>query len=130
MNEVRNFSWSETADVYNFLLFQILNIFSPVDSLNTISDTPSHGTGSTWEDSDLAHVAVLLLDELEEGGHVRSAKVIDGLETSEHGAVTEALEVVLTDVEHGGPQVKLVEELSDKNMHFEHVRNIFTLHVS
>ena len=32
--------------------------------------------------------------------------------------------------QHCCPQVKLVEELSNKNMHFEHVRNIFTLHVS
>ena len=73
---------------------------------------------------------MLLLDELEEGGHVRSTKVIDGLETSEHGAVAEALEVVLTDVEHGGPQVELVEELGDEDVHLQDVGDVFPLHVS
>ena len=73
---------------------------------------------------------MLLLDELEEGGHVRSTKVIDGLETSEHGAVTEALEVVLTDVEHGGPQVELVEELGDEDVHLQHVGHVLPLHIS
>jgi hypothetical protein len=41
---------------------------------------------------------VLLLDELEEGGHVRPAEVVDGLQTGEHAAAVQALEVVLTDV--------------------------------
>ena len=41
---------------------------------------------------------MFLLDELEEGGHVGPAEVVDGLQTSEHGAVRETLEVVLADV--------------------------------
>ena len=40
---------------------------------------------------------------LEEGWHVRSAKMVDGLQSSEHGSPTQTLEVILTDVEHGGP---------------------------
>jgi hypothetical protein len=41
---------------------------------------------------------VLLLDELEEGGHVRPAEVVDGLQTGEHAAAVQALEVVLANV--------------------------------
>jgi len=44
------------------------------------------------------YVAVLLLDELEEGWHVRTAEVVDGLQAGEHAAAVEALEVVLADV--------------------------------
>ena len=73
----------------------------PVDSLDPVGDTPGHGARPAGEHSHLAHVAVLLLDKLEEGGHVRPTKVVDGLESSEHGAMTQTLEMVLTDVEHG-----------------------------
>jgi len=44
------------------------------------------------------YIAVLLLDELEEGGHVRPAEVVDGLQTGEHAAAVQALEVVLANV--------------------------------
>ena len=40
---------------------------------------------------------------LEEGWHVGSAKMVDGLQSSEHGSPTQTLEVILTDVEHRGP---------------------------
>ncbi len=41
---------------------------------------------------------MLLLDELEEGGHVRPAEVVDGLQTGKHAAAVQALEVVLANV--------------------------------
>ena len=33
------------------------------------------------------HVAVLLLDKFKEGGHVRPAEVVDGLQPREHAAL-------------------------------------------
>ena len=41
---------------------------------------------------------MFLLDELEEGGHVRSAEMVDGLQAGEHAAAVETLEVVLANV--------------------------------
>ncbi len=72
---------------------------------------------------------MLFLHKLEEGGHVGPPKVVDGLEAGEHGALGEALEVVLADVEHGGAQVKLVEELGDEDVHLEHIGHVLALHV-
>ena len=37
--------------------------------------------------------------------------------------------MILTDVEHCGPQVELVEELSDEDVHLQHVGHVFPLHV-
>ena len=82
------------------------------------------------EDADLADVAVLLLDEFEEGRHVGPAKVIDGLEAGEHAALGDALEVVLADVEHRRPQIEFVEELGDEDVHFQHVGHVLALHVA
>jgi len=53
---------------------------------------------STAENPDLTHVAVFLLNELEERGHVGSTKVIDGLQPREHGLLGQALEVILTNI--------------------------------
>lgn len=39
-----------------------------------------------------------MLDELEEGGHVGPAEVVDGAQPREHAPVRDALEVVLADV--------------------------------
>jgi len=41
---------------------------------------------------------VLLLDELQEAGHVRATEMIDRLKTREYGGLRQPLEVVLTDV--------------------------------
>jgi len=41
---------------------------------------------------------VFLLDELEEGGHVRPAKVVDSPQPGEHTSAVEALKVVLDNV--------------------------------
>jgi len=110
MNEVRNFSRS-------------------INSLHSVCDTLGHHAGPTGEHPHLTHITVLLLNKLEEGWHVGSAEMVDGLQSSEHGSPAQTLEVVLADVEHRGPEVKLVEELGDENMHFKHIRNVFLLNV-
>ena len=40
------------------------------------------------------------------------------------------LEVILTDVQHSGTQVKLVEELSNEDVHLQHICHILLLHVA
>ena len=76
--------------------------------------------------------------------------MVDGLQSSEHGSPAQTLEVILADVEHRGPdqwevsivsvdqseascddlpEVKLVEELSDENVHLQHIGHIFSLNV-
>ena len=44
-----------------------------------------------------------ILRHLEEGGHVGSAEMVYGLQSSEHWSPAQTLEVVLADVEHRGP---------------------------
>ena len=39
------------------------------------------------------------------------------------------MEMILTDVEHCRPQVELVEELGDEDVHLQHVGHVFPLHV-
>ena len=41
---------------------------------------------------------MFLLDELEEGRHVRAANVVDGFEAREHAAAVETLEMIFADV--------------------------------
>ena len=45
-----------------------------------------------------AHIAVFPLDELEEGDHVGTAKVVGRLQAGEEAAPRQPLEVVLADV--------------------------------
>jgi len=63
---------------------EIRNLSRSVDSFDPCADRICHGIGAAREDSNFADVAVLLLDELQEGGHVRPAKMIDCFQTSEH----------------------------------------------
>lgn len=56
---------------------------------------------------------MFLLHELEEGGHVGAAEVVNGLQPREHGRARETLEVVLADVlhkEHGFNDIKLQQK--------------------
>ena len=69
-----------------------------VDRLAGDGVGPGDGPGAAAEHANLADVAVLPLDEPEEGGHVRPPEVIAGLETGEETSLGEALEVVLTNV--------------------------------
>ncbi len=96
---------------------EVWNLSLAIDRLDPITDRLCHGVGSAGEHTNLAHITVLLLDKLEEAGHVRSAKVVDGLEAGEHAASAQSLEVILTDVQHSCSQVKLMEELSNEDVH-------------
>ena len=78
---------------------------------------PGDGSWATAEHPDLADVAVLLLDKPQEGRHVWTTKVVACLEAGEEAALGEPLEVVFTDVEHSGAQVKLVEKLGNEDVH-------------
>ena len=102
----------------------------PVDDVTALADGLGHVGGSAGEHAHLAHVAVLLLDELEEGGHVGPPEVVDGLEPGEHAPSRYPLEVVLADVEHRGTDVELVEELGDEDVHLQHVGDVLLLHVA
>ena len=44
------------------------------------------------------YVAVLFLHEFEEGGHVRTAEMIDSLQAGEHASTVQALKMVFTNV--------------------------------
>ena len=55
--------------------------------------------------------------------------MIDGLETGEHTALGDALEMIFANVEHGGAQIEFVEELRDENVHLQNVGHVLALHV-
>jgi len=55
--------------------------------------------------------------------------VVDGLQASEHAPALQSLEMIFANIQHSGTQVEFVEELRDKNMHFEDVGDVFSLHV-
>ena len=57
-----------------------------------------HFPTSTEHRMRATYVVVFLLDELEEGRHVRTSEVVDSLQAREHGPVREPLEVVLANV--------------------------------
>jgi len=97
---------------------EIRNLSRSVDSFDPCADGICHGVRAAREDPNFADVAVLLLDELQEGGHVWSTEMIDCFQTSEHGPAAQPLEMILTNVEHCSSQVEFVEELSDENVHF------------
>ena len=100
-----------------------------IHRLTTVFDRLGHGAGAAGEDAHLAHIAVLLLDKLEEGAHVGPSKMVDRLQPREHAAATQPLEVILADVEHRGAQVELVEELGDEDVNLQHPRHVLLLHV-
>ena len=94
---------------------------------------------------------MFLLHKLQEGRHVRPAKVVDGFEAGEHAPSLQSLEMILANVlekkekyqfpntvtvllqlpyQHGGTKVELMEELCDENVHLQDVGDVFCLHVS
>ena len=56
--------------------------------------------------------------------------MIDSLEPCKHTFVGNSLEVVLANVEHRRPQVKLVEELGDEDVNFENIGHVSPFDVS
>lgn len=73
---------------------------------------------------------MFLLDELQERGHVGSSEMIDRLQSREHGRFGQPLEVILADVQHGRPQIELVEELSDKDVNLKDIGDVLLLDIS
>jgi len=65
MNEVWNFSLS-------------------IDDITAVADGFGHGAGPARKYPHFAHVAVLFLNKLEEGGHVGPTEVVDGAQPGEH----------------------------------------------
>ena len=90
---------------------------SLIDLFTSTHDGFGQGPRTAAEDTNLAHVAVLLLYKLQEGRHVRPTEVVHRLQSSKHTPLGDALKVVLTNVEHRCAQIKLVEELRDENVH-------------
>ena len=92
------------------------------------------------------HVAVFLLDKSKESRHIRSPKMVASLQSGEQTTLWKSLkylackkthivwwerqnylEMVLADVEHGCPKIKLVEELPERtfNKNWLRTRPIF-----
>jgi len=109
---------------------EIRDLSLSVNSLAAVLHRGGHGARSAGENTHFAHVAVLLLDKLQEGGHIRTSEMVDSLQSGEHAATAETLEMVLTDVQHCGSEVKLVEELGDEYVHFQHVCHVLLFHVA
>lgn len=107
-------------------------VWQPAASIHLLTGgayTPGERVRPTAEHANFRHIAVLLLHKLQERSHVWSAKMIYCLESSEHASFAEALEVVLTDVQHSCSQIKLMEELCNENVHFENISDVLALHI-
>lgn len=101
-----------------------------VDFLASAHDGFGQRSRTATEDAYLANVTVLLLNEFEERCHVGTAKVIHRFQAGEHTALRDALKMVLANVEHGGAQIKLVEELRDEDVHLQNVGDILAFDVA
>src|SRR5437016_3996799 len=73
---------------------------------------------------------MLSLNVLEESNHIRSSKVINCLESSEHTSIGDSLEMILTNVQHCGSKIKFVEKFGNKYVNFEDICHIFPLNIS
>ena len=117
-------------------------------SLHTIG----HSRWSTREDTDLGQENVLFLEDVKELVEVWTTKVGDGTKTSKQTLARQLLEVALTDIleqimkrwlikfslamwsikfphQHSSSEVKLVKELSDKDVCLHQVLLVRFLHV-
>lgn len=70
------------------------------------------------------------LKEWKEGSKIGSTKVICGSQIGKHTSTSMTTEMFFTDVENGCTQVKFVEELSNKHMHFQNSINILSFNIS
>ena len=116
--------------------------------LNTIG----HAWGATGEDTDLRQKDIFFLKVVKEGIEVRTTKVGYRAQTSEQAAARNLLEVPLTNVlrikknsvilkhihgissgvtyKHGSSEIKLVKELSDKDVHLHQPILVSFLHLT
>lgn len=109
---------------------EIWNFSLSIDDIAAVTDGFGHGTWTTGEYTHFAHIAVLFLNKLEEWRHVGSPEMVDGSQSGEHAPLGQSLEVIFANIQHGGPEVKLVVELCDEDVHLQDVGNIFLLHIS
>merc|ERR1719244_1722699 len=86
---------------------------------------PGDSPGTTTEHPHLAHIAVFLLDKSEEGGHVWPSKMVASFQSSKQTSFGQSLEMVLAYVQHGGPEIELVEE----DVNLEHVCDVLPLNL-
>lgn len=100
-----------------------------VDELTGLLHVLSHARGATAKYSNLSHLGVDLLQRVEKGLKGRATKVGDRAQAREQTPVQHLLEVPLTDVQHGGPEVKLLSQLSDIDMHRHQVPAVILLHL-
>lgn len=54
----------------------------------------------------------------------------DGTQSSEKGTFRDLLEVSLTDVQHGGTEIKLLEELSDENVNADKIVDVLVFNIT
>lgn len=111
-------------------MYEIRKLAPLIDFFTRAHDRFRQRSRSAAKYADLAHVTVLLLHKLQEGRHVRSSEMIHRLQSSEHTPLRDSLKVILANVQHRGSQIKLVEELRDKDVHLKHISDIFSLNIA
>ena len=67
---------------------KVWNLTLPVDRLATHAHRLGHGAWTAGEHANLADIAMLLLNKLQEATHVGTAKVVDGLQACKHTTPT------------------------------------------
>lgn len=70
------------------------------------------------------------LYEFQEIRHIRPPEMVDRLQSREHRRLRQTLEMILANVQHRGAQIKFVEKLRDKDVHFQHIGHILFLDVA
>lgn len=100
-----------------------------VDELTGLLHILGHARGTTAEYSNLSDLGMNFLQRVEERLKGRAAKVGDRAQAREQTPVQHLLEVPLTDVQHGGPEVKLLSQLGDIDVHRHQVLVVILLHL-
>lgn len=100
-----------------------ISVSSRTGSLNILS----HSRWTTGEYTNLRQQVVLFLEVVEESVEVWSAKVSHRAQSCEQTLARDLLEVTLTNVQHGGPEVKLVKELRDEDVDLHEIPCILLL---
>lgn len=101
----------------------------PVDELTSLLHILGHARGTTAKYSNLSDLGVDFLQRVEKGLKGRATKVGDGAQAREQTPVQHLLEVPLTDVQHGGPEVELLSQLSNIDVHRHQVLAVILLHL-
>lgn len=89
-----------------------------------------HARWTTGEHTDLGQQEVLLLEAVEESVEVWSSEVSHRAQSSEQTLARDLLEMTLTDVQHGGPEVKFVKELGDEDVDLHKIFCVLLLNLT